>query len=153
MITVLIVCEHNSARSQIAEAYLKKYGAGKFAAESAGLEAGALNPLVVEALFEEGIDISKNETRSVLSLYQQERQYDIIITVCAPEVSMRCPIFPGKALRLSWPFPDPARLSGEPEDIMADLRVIRNQIKYKIIEFVAEYNEIGLSIFVEQAES
>lgn len=153
MIRVLFICEHNSARSQIAEAYLKKYGAGKFEAESAGLEAGVLNPLVVEVLFEEGIDISHNTTESVLRLYQQERQYDIIITVCSPEVSEKCPVFPGKALRLNWPFPDPSRLSGDPEKVMTDLRVIRNQIKYKVMDFVTEYEEKGLNIFIEKIES
>lgn len=150
MIKVLFVCEHNSGRSQMAEAYLKKYGGDRFEADSAGLEAGELNPLVVEAMLEEDIDISTNATNSVLSYFQQERRYDIIITVCSPEVSEKCPIFPGKTLRLNWPFADPSRLSGEPEEIMADLRTIRNQIKYKIIDFVAEYKGKGLNIFLEE---
>ncbi len=153
MISVLFICEHNSARSQIAEAYLNKYGAGKFTVESAGLEAGVLNPLVVEALFEEGIDISKNSAKSVTRFHQQERQFDIIITLCSPEVGEKCPVFPGKAQRLNWPFPNPSRLSGEPEKVMAGLRTIRNQIKYKVLDFVTAHDEEGPGILYEQVES
>ena len=153
MIRVLFVCEHNSARSQMAEVYLKKFGGDRFVVDSAGLETGQLNPLVVEAMLEEDIDISNNATNSVISYFQQERSFDIIITVCSPEVSEKCPIFPGKTLRLNWPFADPSQLRGEPEDVMADLRVIRNQIKYRIIDFIAQYDEKGLNIFLEQPES
>jgi len=102
-------------------------------------------------MLEEGIDISTNSTNSVISFFQQERRYDIIITVCSPEVDGQCPIFPGKTLRLNWPFADPSRLTGEPEEVMADLRTIRNLIKYKVMDFVAEYDQKGLNIFLEQA--
>lgn len=153
MLKVLFVCEHNSARSQMAEAYLKKYGIGKFEAESAGLEAGELNPLVVSVMLEEDIDISKNSTDSVISYFRQERHYDIIITVCSPEVSSKCPNFPGKALRLNWPFPDPSQLTGTQDEIMTQLRTIRNRIKKKVIDFISEYDQKGLTIFLGKDEA
>ena len=81
-INVLFVCVHNSARSQMAEAFLKKYGGDRFEAESAGIEPGALNPAAVEAMKEVGIDISQNKTKSVFDLYKQYWLYGYVITVC-----------------------------------------------------------------------
>lgn len=150
MIRVLFVCEHNSARSQMAEAYLKHLGNGNFEAESCGLEAGKLNPNVIEVMREEGIDISKNTTNSVMAYFQEERQFDIVITVCSPEVDKKCPLFPGKTLRLNWPFPDPGPLKGEQSKVMAELRHIRDQIKARIQEFIAEYEQKGLNLFLRQ---
>ncbi len=73
MVSVLFLCVHNSARSQIAEAYLRKLGSGGFSVESAGLEPGTLNPFVVKALAEDGIDISAKKTQSVFDLYKAGR--------------------------------------------------------------------------------
>ncbi len=151
MLKVLFVCEHNSARSQMAEAYLNKLGKGKFMAESGGLEPGVLNPYVVKSMLEEHIDISGGKTNSVFSFFQEERQYDIVVTVCSPEVSEKCPIFPGKTLRLNWPFPDPSLLTGDEEEILSKLRPIRNMIKEKIQSFVREYDEKGLKLFLEDS--
>src|SRR3989338_9622164 len=92
---VLFVCVHNSARSQIAEAFLKQMAGDKFEAESAGLEPGNLNPVVVEVMKEVGIDISQNKTKSVFDFYKQGRQYDYVVTVCDESQSGACPMFPG----------------------------------------------------------
>jgi len=97
---VLFICVHNSARSQMAEAYLRKYGGKRFVAESAGLEPGVINPLVVEVMKEEGIDLSDKGTNSVYDYYREGRGYDYVITVCSKVAAERCPIFPGGGLSL-----------------------------------------------------
>src|SRR5689334_14451862 len=82
MIRALFLCIHNGARSQMAEAYLKKLGGDLFHAESAGIESGSLNPLAVEAMKQDGIDISGNKTKSVFDFHAEGRTYDYVITVC-----------------------------------------------------------------------
>jgi arsenate reductase len=150
MRTILFICEHNSARSQIAEAYLNLFAAGdKLFAESAGLEPGSLNPYAVEVLKEEGIDISSNRVKSCFDLYKQQKQYDVIITVCSPAVSAKCPIFPGQVKRFNWPFEDPANLTGSREEILAQTRMIRDQIKEKVKSFIDDYDKTGLKLFIE----
>ena len=138
MIQVLFLCVHNSARSQMAEAYLTKFGGDRYAAESAGLKPGKLNPYVVRALAEDGIDISGKATRDVLSLYREGRSYDCVVTVCSKEAAARCPIFPGKVERRHWPFDDPSRFTGSDEEIMARVRDLRDAIREKVREFVSE---------------
>ncbi|MFW5768845.1 MAG: arsenate reductase ArsC [Spirochaetota bacterium] len=135
-VKVLFVCVHNSARSQMAEEYLKKYGGEKFHVESAGLEPGAINPYVIRALAEEGIDITGKQTRSVFDLYKAGKIYTYIITVCSREAEENCPIFPGISERQNWPFPDPSGLSGSDEEIMTEVRKIRETIKERVKEFV-----------------
>ena len=92
---VLLVCIHNSGRSQVAEALLRQLGGDRFEAESAGFEPGNLNPIVVTALKEIGIDISQAKTKSVFDLFKQGRLYQYVVTVCDESSSERCPIFPG----------------------------------------------------------
>lgn len=133
---VLFVCVHNSARSQMAEAYLNRMGGGKFAAESAGLEPGTLNPYVVRAMAEEGIDISGNRTKGVFEFYKQGRTYDFVVTVCDPSAAERCPVFPGKVHRLHWGFADPSALEGGDGEIMEGTRKIRDEVKAKVKDFV-----------------
>jgi arsenate reductase (thioredoxin) len=92
---VLFVCVHNSARSQMAESFLNKFGGDRFFAESAGLEAGKINPFVVEVIKEEGVDISNNKTKEVFDLFKQGKFYSYVIPVCDKEAAEKCPIFPG----------------------------------------------------------
>src|SRR5512145_1859027 len=112
MTKVLFLCVHNSARSQMAQAFLIKHGGGRFEAESAGLEPGKLNPYVVRAMAEVGIDISRNETKSVFDLFAAKRVFQIVVTVCSKEAAERCPVFPGLSEKLHWPFPDPSIFGG-----------------------------------------
>ncbi len=137
-IKVLFVCIHNSARSQMAEAYLKKYAQDKVLAESAGLEPGKLNPIVVEVMNEDGIDISNNKTNSVFDFYKAGKLYDYVIAVCDKSAEERCPIFPRVSEKLHWPFPDPSGLTGTYEEKLQNTREIRDQIKTKIQEWVKE---------------
>lgn len=138
MTRVLFLCVHNSARSQMAEAYLKAFGGPDVEVESAGLEPGKLNPYVVRALQEEGIDISTRTTQSVFDLYKAGRRYHYVITVCSKEAADRCPIFPGITERLHWPFADPSTFRGTDEQIMAGVREVRDAIREKVREFAAQ---------------
>jgi arsenate reductase len=140
---VLFVCIHNSARSQLAEALLKKYGGGLFEVESAGLEPGTLNPNVVEVLQEVGIDIAGKATRSVGDLFQEGRSYDAVITVCDKEAAERCPIFPGKVRQIAWSFKDPSGFKGDREEILRHTREVRDEIEEKIKAFVREAGGTG----------
>jgi len=132
---VLFICIHNSARSQMAEAFLNNLAPDKFEAESAGLEPGSLNPMVVEAMKQAGIDISKNKTNSVHDFHKQGKKYDYVIAVCDAASSEQCPIFPGGAKKLNWNFTDPSKLSN-----LQGIIEIRDQIKEKIEEFIASDN-------------
>jgi len=135
---VLFVCIHNSARSQMAEAFLKKYGGDRFEVESAGLEPGKLNPVVVEVMKEVGIDISQNKTKSVFDFYKQGKLYSFVVTVCDEAQSERCPIFPGIAKKLHWGFTDPSSFTGSTEEKLAKTREVRNQIETKIKDWIRE---------------
>ena len=136
MTRVLFLCVHNSARSQMAEAFLKKRGGGRFAAESAGLEPGKLNPYVVRAMAEAGIDISGNSTKSVFDLRDSGRSYDVVVTVCSKEAAERCPVFPGLAERRHWPFDDSSSFVGSDDEVMERVRKVRDEIEAAVVDFV-----------------
>jgi arsenate reductase len=129
---VLFVCIHNSARSQMAEAFLNQICGEFFEAHSAGIEAGRLNPLVVEAMQETGVDISGNRTKQVFDFIKSGRMFAYVITVCDEASAERCPIFPGVTTRLHWSFPDPSTFQGTPEEKLEKVRAVRDAIKSKI---------------------
>jgi arsenate reductase len=129
---VLFICIHNSARSQMAEAFLNKICGGYFEAHSAGLEPGNLNPLAVEAMREVGIDISHNQTQSVFDVFKSGELFAYVITVCDETSAKRCPIFAGVTQRLHWSFPDPAGLIGSREERLDGTRKIRDEIRARI---------------------
>ncbi|MBU4251366.1 MAG: arsenate reductase ArsC [Candidatus Omnitrophica bacterium] len=131
---VLFVCIHNSARSQMAEAFLRKYGGDRFEVESAGLEPCNLNPVVIEVMKEVGIDISQNKTKSVFEFYKQGKQYDYVVTVCDESQSGKCPVFPGGGQKFHWGFDDPSRFEGAYEEKLQQTRAVRDAIKHKIEE-------------------
>ena len=132
---VLFICTHNSARSQMAEAYLRKFGGERFEVESAGLEPGKLNPYVVRALLEDGIDISGKKTQGVSELLKQGKSYNFVVAVCSKEAADRCPIFPGQAKRLVWSYPDPSTFTGSDDEIMAQVRQVRDGIRERVRQF------------------
>lgn len=140
MIKILFVCIHNSARSQIAEAFINKFYGDKFIAESAGYEPGVLNPLVVKALQEVGIDISGKQTNRVFDFFKEGRMYSYVITVCDESNAERCPIFPGVVKTIHWSFPDPSQFEGNEEEKLEQTRKVRDDIKRKIDEWVLEMN-------------
>jgi arsenate reductase (thioredoxin) len=129
---VLFICVHNSARSQMAEAFLNKICGDHFEAHSAGLEPGTLNPLAVEVMREVGIDISHKQTQSVFEVFKSGELFAYVITVCDETSAERCPIFPGVTTRLHWSFADPAVITGTREERLAGTRKIRDQIRARI---------------------
>ena len=132
---VLFVCIHNSARSQMAEAFVNHLCGDRFEANSAGFEPGKLNPLAVDAMREKGIDISNNKTKSVFDLFKAGQIYRYVITVCDESNAERCPVFPGITTRDHWSFPDPSALGGTYEEKLARTREIRDTIERKIKEW------------------
>lgn len=143
--SVLFVCVHNSARSQMAEAFLNQRCPDDFVAESAGLEPSTLNPLAVATMREVGIDMSHKDTKSTFDLFKLGKQYSYVITVCDETSAERCPVFPGGARRLHWSFPDPASLRGDWEPRLAQTRRIRDQIRAKVDAWCAEICEPATS--------
>ena len=129
---VLFVCVHNSARSQMAEAFLNQTCGEKFEAQSAGLEPGTLNPLVIEVMREIGLDLSANKTKSVFDVFKTGQLFAYVITVCDQASAERCPVFPGVTSRLHWSFPDPATVTGTHEERLEKIRAIRDTIQGKI---------------------
>ncbi|MBK7028959.1 MAG: arsenate reductase ArsC [Bacteroidales bacterium] len=142
-IKVLFVCVHNSARSQMAEAFLNLMGGEQFLAESAGLEPGKLNPLVVEVMKEVGIDLSKNATKGVFDFFKQGKYYQYVIAVCDEASAERCPIFPGMAKRFNWSFKDPSSFTGTEESKLQQTRIVRDQIKDEIEKFIRNHHSIS----------
>jgi arsenate reductase len=135
---ILFVCIHNSARSQMAEAFLNKYGHEHFIAESAGIEPGILNPNVIKTMQEVGIDLSQKGTQGVFDLFRMGKSYHAVITVCEAASAERCPIFPGRVKRIAWSFEDPSAFKGSPEEILENTRRIRDEIEKSILDFIKE---------------
>jgi len=120
----------------MAEAFLGNLGAEKFEVMSAGLEPTQINPLVIEAMQEIGYDLSDKTTTDVFELFRAGELFQYVITVCSPEVEQKCPLFPGVTDRINWPFPDPAKVEGTHEEKLAATRIIRDNIKTKILAFI-----------------
>ena len=139
---ILFVCIHNSARSQMAEAFLKKFGSDNFEVESAGLEPGKLNPNVVEVMKDVGIDISNNNTQSVFDLFRKGKLFDAVITVCDEASAESCPIFPGQMKRIAWSFTDPSSFTGSKEEILKKTTRVRDEIEKKVLEFISQAKEL-----------
>ena len=126
---VLFLCTGNSARSQMAEGYLRHVASEHFDALSAGIEPKGLNPLAVEAMREIGIDISSQHSKDVVSLLGQHIPY--VVTVC-DNAKERCPIFPGTWKFLHWSFEDPAAAQGTYEERLGVFRRVRDEIVAEI---------------------
>jgi arsenate reductase len=137
-VKVLFVCVHNSARSQMAEAFVNSLAGDRFIAESAGIEPGKLNPYVVKVMSEIGIDISSNRTKDVFEFVRTGKHFNFVITVCEREAAEKCPIFPGISRKLEWSFRDPSKLSGAEDEILEQTRIIREEIKLQVIQWIKE---------------
>src|ERR1700720_1407910 len=135
---VLFICVHNSARSQMAEAWLNQICGEFFEAQSAGLEPGKLNPLAVEVMGEAGIDISKKKTQAVFNVFKSGQLFGYVITVCDAASAEKCPIFPGPTKRLHWGFADPSTVTGTHDEKLAQVCEIRDEIRKKIEDWCVE---------------
>jgi len=134
---VLFLCTGNSARSQMAEAFLRKYGAERFEAHSAGLEPKGLNPFTVKVMDEIGIDVSGQTSKGV-DTYLGKVLFQYLITVC-DDADKNCPTtWPGVSHRMHWSFQDPAAVEGSDGEKLAKFREVRNLIENKIKTWLAE---------------
>jgi len=128
---VLFVCVHNAGRSQMAAALLDRRGRGKVHVRSAGSEpAGTINPAVVQAMSEVGIDLSKEFPKPLTD--EVVRAADVIVTMGCGDA---CPIYPGKRY-LDWELPDPAGKSVE------DVRAIRDEIGRRVTALLNELSAV-----------
>src|SRR5215207_3718126 len=134
---VLFLCTGNSARSQMAEAFLRKYAGDLFQPHSAGLEPKGVNPLTVKVMKEAGIDIS-NQTSKGIEMYLGKTLFQYLITVC-DDADKNCPtVWPGVNTRMHWSFEDPAKFEGTEEEKLAKFREVRDLIEIKIRAWVAQ---------------
>ena len=132
---ILFLCTTNSARSQMAEAFLKKYGGDKFEAYSAGLEPKAVHPYTEQVMQEIGISLTEQHSKSFRE-YMGKVHFSFLITVCA-EAEEKCPTtFPGVGQRLHWSFEDPAAFEGSDDEKAAKYREVRDKIEQKIKEWL-----------------
>src|SRR5262249_9468057 len=132
---VLFICVHNSARSQMAEAWLNYTCGDFFEAQSAGLEPGTINPLVVLAMKEVGLDLSEKKTQAVFDVFKSSQLFQYGIIVCSEAKANECPISPGATTRLHWPYQDPSKLTGSDEAKLRETRKIRDEIRCKVEEW------------------
>ncbi len=138
---VLILCTGNSARSQMAEGWLRHFGGDRFEVASAGTKpAERVNPLAVQAMAEVGIDISAHYPKH-LERYLGD-PWDYVITVC-DAANEACPFFPGGKRRVHWSFEDPASAQGSEEERLAIFRRVRDQIRDRFEEFARERAHTG----------
>ncbi len=132
---VLFLCTGNSARSQMAEAFLRKYASDHFEAHSAGLNPGGMNPLTVRVMNEVGLDLSGQRSKGVEE-YLGKVLFHTLITVC-DHAEKNCPtVWPGINQRLHWSFEDPAAAQGSDEERLAIFRHVRDQIEAKILSWL-----------------
>lgn len=137
---VLFLCTHNSARSQIAEGLLRRLGGDRFEVHSAGAEARGVRTEAVRVMAELGVDISRQESKT-LNRYRQQ-PFDWVITVC-DEAAEACPLFPGPARRLHWSLDDPSRVAGPEDQRLAAFREVRDRLHRLIEAFVRGRRQEG----------
>jgi arsenate reductase len=136
-IGVLFLCTGNTARSQMAEAFLRKYGSDRFEVYSAGLEPSVINPYVRRVMQEVGFDLAGQRSKDVTE-YMGKMHFGYLITVCV-NAEERCPsVFPGVSQRLHWPFEDPAAFVGSEEETLNKFREVRDQIEQRIKAWMVE---------------
>jgi arsenate reductase len=131
---VLFLCTHNSARSQMAEGFLRAMAGDHFEVQSAGTEKTSVHPLAIRAMAERGIDIGGHTSKVFVGLMREP--WDYLITVC-DEANERCPFVPGTLKRLHWSLEDPSRAAGTEEDRLAVFRRVRDQIEARLADFIA----------------
>ena len=137
---VLFLCTGNSARSQMAEAFLKKYGGDQYDAYSAGTEPKGIHPNTERVMEEVGINLSGQHSKHVKE-YMGKVHFGYLITMC-DEAEESCPTtFPGIGQRLHWAFEDPSAFTGSEDEKLAKFREVRNQIEQHIKTWLAEVQD------------
>lgn len=133
---VLFLCTHNSARSQMAEGFLRALAGERFEAASAGTEATRVHPLAIRAMDELGIDLREHTSKTVDALLGE--RWDDVITVC-DSANERCPVFPGETTRIHWSFDDPSQAVGTDEEKLKEFRRVRDEISARIRAWLADH--------------
>jgi len=136
MKNILVLCTGNSCRSQLAEGYLRHFAGNKAAIYSAGIETHGVNPKAIQVMAEDHLDISghtSNHVDEYLSI-----PFDYVITVC-DNANEACPYFPGNVQRFHHNFPDPAKATGTPDEIMSEFRRVRDMVKVYAADFVSQH--------------
>lgn len=131
---VLFLCTHNSARSQMAEGFLRRLAGDRFEVASAGTEATRVHPLALQAMAEVGIDLSTHASKTVDLVL--DRPWDYVITVC-DGANERCPLFPGQTTRLHWSFDDPSQATGSEPQRLGTFRRVRDEIRTRLEVWLA----------------
>ncbi|MBZ0168913.1 protein tyrosine phosphatase [Candidatus Methylomirabilis lanthanidiphila] len=132
---VLFLCTHNSARSQMAEGFLRALAGAHFDVASAGTEATRVHPLAIRVMDEVGIDLTGHTSKTIDAFLNQP--WDYVITVC-DSANERCPIFPGKTTRLHWSFDDPSQAADTDEDQLQTFRHVRDEIHATLRDWLAD---------------
>ena len=133
--SVLFLCAHNAARSQMAEALLRKHAGERFDVMSAGLEPTQIHPLTVRALNEIGVDAYDQRAKGLNDILGK-RTFQFAVFVCE-RTQVNCPhIYPFALQRLNWPFEDPAEAQGTEEERLQKFREVRDQIEARILEWL-----------------
>lgn len=135
---VIFLCIGNSARSQMAEAFLRKYAHTYFNVYSAGFEVKDIHPLTKKVMEEIGVSLEGHQSKP-LKDFLGKIHFGIVITVCS-KAEETCPTFPGVSTRLYWPFEDPAAFDGSEEEKLAKFREIRDEIDSKIQDWLKSRN-------------
>jgi arsenate reductase len=133
---IIVLCTGNSARSQMAEAFLRRYAGDHFEVYSAGFEPKPIHPLTYRVMNELGYDLNQQSSKD-LKQYLGKIHFGIVITVCAKAEKV-CPIFPGVSTRLFWPFEDPVAFQGTDEKKINKFREVRDQIQKQVREWLQE---------------
>jgi arsenate reductase len=131
---VLFVCTHNSARSQMAEGFLRHLAGERFEVASAGTDATRVHPLAVRAMREVGVDLSTHTSKTLEGLL--DRPWDYVITVC-DSANEQCPLFPGHTTRLHWSFDDPSQATGSEDERLDIFRRVRDGIQTRLRSWLA----------------
>jgi arsenate reductase len=136
MKNILVLCTGNSCRSQMAEGYLRHFAGNKANIYSAGIETHGVNPKAIRVMAEDGIDISKHTSNNVDEY--AAIPFDYVITVC-DNAKENCPYFPSRAKLFHQNFPDPAKASGNDNEVMNEFRNVREMIKAYSRDFAERY--------------
>ena len=131
---VLVLCTHNSARSQMAEGFLRAFAGDRLEVASAGTEATRVHPLAIRAMDEVGVDLRGHASKTLDRFLGEP--WDYVVTVC-DQASEHCPLFPGPARRIHWSFEDPSAASGSEEERLRVFRTVRDRIAQRLRAWLA----------------
>ena len=132
-INILFLCTGNSCRSQMAEGWARALGGDAFVVQSAGIEAHGKNPRAITVMGESGIDISGQESTIVSD--EMIGEANVVVTVCG-HADEQCPALPTSVQKIHWPLSDPAKASGTEDEIMAEFRATRDEVRRRVAELL-----------------